>query len=119
MIKNAAIVLMIVIAKMSRYDCLCVKPVIASNVITAPLCGSVSIPPEAIEITRCITSSGIPNCVANSIYLSAIIPREMAIPAEAEPEIAERTFVVTAPFNNGFVNNLAIPSLATVNPGRF
>ena len=54
---------------------------------------------------------------SNAIYFSDIIPNVIAIPAEAEPEIAERMFVVTAPFIKGFVNNLEIPSLAIEKPG--
>ena len=38
-----------VMAKMSLYDCLWVSPATASSVITAPLCGSVSMPPLAID----------------------------------------------------------------------
>jgi hypothetical protein len=41
-------------------------------VIIAPLCGSVSIPPEAIAITRCITSGGIFIAEAVCKYCSPI-----------------------------------------------
>lgn len=39
--------------KMSKYDCLWFSPQMASSVITAPLCGSASRPPEASAAMRC------------------------------------------------------------------
>lgn len=45
----------------SIYDSLCVNQVTPSNVITAPLCGRVSNPPQAIAAILCNTSGFIPN----------------------------------------------------------
>src|SRR5882724_2110302 len=42
--------------KRSKYDCLCVSPQIASNVMTAPLCGRMSIAAEPIDAMRCMIS---------------------------------------------------------------
>ena len=46
---NAIKVVIKEIAKISGYDFLCVSPQIISNLITAPLCGNVSIPPALID----------------------------------------------------------------------
>ena len=100
---NTAVVLIMVTAKISLYDCLCVKPVTASKVMTAPLCGKVSIPPDAIDTTRCITSGGIPAAKIAALYVSAIALKAILIPPEAEPVIPAKTVVVTAPFTNGLV----------------
>mgnify|MGYP003694166095 CR=1 FL=1 len=48
------------------------SPVTASSVITAPLCGSVSMPPLAMAATRCSTSSGMPAAWRRAMKLSAI-----------------------------------------------
>jgi len=40
-----------VVTKISRYASLCVIPVTARSVKTAPLCGSVSSPPDARDAT--------------------------------------------------------------------
>ncbi|MNG14299.1 hypothetical protein D3C84_980400 [compost metagenome] len=47
------------------------------------------------------------------------MPNVIAIPAEAEPDMADRTFVVTAPLLSGWENTAEIPPLATLKPGRF
>lgn len=52
-----------------RVRLLWVMPLIASSVITAPLWGIVSNPPDAIEATRCSSSGFSPTCIAQSKVL--------------------------------------------------
>ncbi len=52
--------------------------------MTAPLCGSVSMPPLAIEATRCSTSMGIPEACALAMNWSAMAPSAMLMPPEAD-----------------------------------
>src|SRR6478735_1908508 len=85
--------------------------------MTAPLWGSESIPPEAIAITRCMTSGGMLYWAAASIYFSPITLSAIPIPPEADPVIPAKTLVVTAPLTSGFVNICETPSRTMLKPG--
>ena len=65
------------------------------SVTSAPLCGTGSIPTEAMETMRCKTSGGIFCAIAIS---NQSLPKRFSaivIPPDAEPVIAPITFVVT------------------------
>ena len=53
--------------------------------MTAPLCGSVSMPPLAIEATRCSTSIGMPDALAASMNCCDNAASAILSPPEAEP----------------------------------
>src|SRR3954467_3042220 len=113
---NTAAVLISVTAKMSRYESLCVSPVTASSVITAPLCGSVSMPPLAIEATRCSTSSGMPAAFALAMKVSAIAASAMLMPPDADPVMPASALMLTASLISGL--GMASSVLAiSMNPG--
>src|SRR5471032_790172 len=114
--KNTASVLMIVTAKMSRYDSRCVNPVSASNVITAPLCGSVSMPPLAMATTRCSTSSGMPAACAPLMKVSDIAASAMLMPPDADPVMPASELTDTAALTSG-LGTLFSASLTTTKPG--
>jgi hypothetical protein len=84
-ITNTAIVLMTGDGEDVLVRLTWVRPVTASSVITAPLCGRVSMPPEAIEATRWKTSSGMPAALALAMKVSDIAASAMPMPPEAEP----------------------------------
>src|SRR6478735_4550319 len=101
MMKNTPAVLIRVMAKMSLYDCLWVNPETASRVITAPLWGSVSMPPLAIEATRCRTSMGMPAAFALAMNVSAIAASAMLMPPEADPVMPASALMLTASLMSG------------------
>lgn len=84
--------------------------------MTAPLCGRVSIPPEAIEITRCMTSGGMWNVLIASVYAADIVLKAMPIPPDADPVIPASAVVVTAPLTSGSVNVCDMPLLTILKP---
>src|SRR3546814_3223161 len=73
-----------------------VSPVTASRVITAPLWGRVSMPPEAIAATRWNTSSEIPAASALAMKVSDIAASAMLMPPDAEPVMPASTVTVIA-----------------------
>jgi len=78
-----------------------VRPVTASTVMTAPLWGRSSIPPLAIEVTRCITSNGIPAVCAMEIKRVDIAAKAIPKPPEAEPVMPASVVVVMEAFKSG------------------
>src|SRR5881394_1343758 len=109
-------VLIQVTAKMSPYDVLCVSPVTASSVITAPLCGSVSMPPLAIDATRWNTSSGMCAALAAAMNVSDIAASAMLMPPDAEPVMPAKVVTVIASLISGF--GIALSASATTRkPG--
>src|SRR5438128_385194 len=105
-----------VMEKMSLYDVRWVRPVTASSVITAPLCGSVSMPPLAIDATRCSTSSGMWAALAAWMNVSDMAASAILMPPEAEPVIPASTVTVIASLISGFGMALSA-SATTINPG--
>src|SRR5208282_3068434 len=67
--------------------------------MTAPLCGSVSMPPLAIEATRCSTS--IWAAFAMSMNSFAIAASAIDMPPEAEPVMPASEVTVTASRTSG------------------
>ena len=84
--------------------------------MTAPLCGNVSIPPLAIEATRCNTSSGIFAVSAAAINVSAMAASAMLMPPEAEPVMPARTVTLIASLMSGLGIALSA-SATTTKPG--
>src|SRR5271165_1214865 len=117
MTTKTAAVLIQVIAKISLYDCLCVSPHTAKRVITAPFWGSVSIPPLAMEATRCRTSIGIWAELAAAMNRSAMAAKAIPIPPDAEPVIPASTLTLTASFTSG-LGMCPMASRRTRKPGR-
>ena len=78
---------------------------IASRVMTAPLWGSASKPPEDSAVTRCISSMLMPCSRAMAANCSPRACRAMDMPPEAEPVIPASTFTATASEATGFVGN--------------
>src|SRR5262250_3362985 len=107
---------MSVTAKISRYDSLWVRPVTASSVITAPLCGNVSMPPLAIDATRCNTSSGIFAASAAAMNVSDIAASAMLMPPDADPVMPASTVTVTASLTSGLGIDLSTSAIDT-KPG--
>ena len=92
------------------------RPVTASSVMTAPLCGSVSMPPLAMAAMRCRTSSGMPAACAAAMKLSAIVARAMLMPPEADPVMPASAVTVTASLTS--TPGIAFsPSATTRKPG--
>src|SRR3954467_1683816 len=116
MITNTAVVLMQVIAKISPYAWRCVSPVIASRVMIAPLCGNVSIPPQAIAATRCRTSNGMCAATAAALNCPAIAASARLRPPEAEPVIPASAVTAIASLTSGFAIAFIADWMAT-NPG--
>ncbi len=69
--------------------------------MTAPLCGSVSMPPLAMEATRCSTSSGIFAASAAAMNVSDIAASAMLMPPEAEPVMPASTVTLIASLMSG------------------
>src|SRR5476649_669000 len=107
---------MTVTAKISRYDSRCVSPVTASSVMTAPLCGSVSMPPLAIATTRCSTSSGMPAACAPLMKVSDMAASAMLMPPDAEPVMPASELTDTAALTSG-LGTLLSASLTSTKPG--
>src|SRR5476649_1560787 len=107
---------MTVTAKISRYDSRCVSPVTASSVMTAPLCGSVSMPPLAIATTRCSTSSGMPAACAPLMKVSDMAASAMIMPPDAEPVMPASELTDTAALTSG-LGTLLSASLTSTKPG--
>ncbi|MCY1437718.1 hypothetical protein D9M71_538920 [compost metagenome] len=88
----------------------------ASRVITAPLCGSVSMPPLAMEATRCSTSSGMPALLAAAMKSWAMAARAMLMPPDAEPVMPASRVTVTASLTSG-LGMARSASASTRKPG--
>jgi hypothetical protein len=84
--------------------------------MTAPLCGSVSMPPEAIAATRCNTSIGMPAAFALAMKVSAMAASAMLMPPEAEPVMPANAVTVTASLTSGL--GIASALATTRKPGR-
>jgi len=69
--------------------------------MTAPLCGSVSMPPLAIDATRCSTSGGICAASAKAMKSLAIAARAIDMPPDAEPVMPASEVTVIASFTSG------------------
>src|ERR1700743_1147012 len=106
-----------VTAKISLYDCRCVNPHTANTVITAPLCGNVSIPPDAIDATRCNTSCGIPAASAAAIKFFAIAASAIDKPPEADPVMPASEVTVTASLTSGLGIEASASRIA-IKPGN-
>ncbi|MNL10370.1 hypothetical protein D3C87_1311680 [compost metagenome] len=89
----------------------------ASRVITAPLCGRVSMPPLAIAATRCSTSSGMFAAWAALMNCSDIAASAMLMPPEAEPVMPASRVTVIASLTSGS-GMLLSQSASTRKPGK-
>ena len=69
--------------------------------MTAPLCGSVSMPPDAMDATRCNSSGDIPIRSAQARYFGPNVSSAILIPPEAEPVTPDKTLTVTASESSG------------------
>src|SRR5271157_406045 len=120
MTTNTIDVLIRVIIPMSAYDCLCVSPHTASRVITAPLCGRVSQPPEAIEAIRWRTSGESPTEFAHASQSLDMRSSAIDMPPEAEPVMPARVVTDTASDQSGVTPSLIPRRKAAIdlNPGK-
>ena len=90
---------------------------IANKVMTAPLCGRVSIPPLAIDATRWNTSSGILAACAAAMKVSDMAARAILIPPDAEPVIPASVVMLIASLSSG--SGIAASAFdSTRKPGR-
>ncbi|MNY23140.1 hypothetical protein D3C86_1567910 [compost metagenome] len=89
----------------------------ASKVMTAPLCGRVSMPPLAMAATRCSTSRGMLAALAAAMRLSDIAARAMLMPPEAEPVMPASRVTVIASLTSG-LGMLFSASASTRKPGK-
>ncbi len=84
--------------------------------MTAPLCGSVSIPPLAMAATRWSTSCGMPAASAFCRNVSLIAASAMLSPPEAEPVMPASDVTVRASLTSTFGTTLSA-SATTRKPG--
>src|SRR5256885_8692029 len=84
--------------------------------MTAPLCGRVSMPPLAMDATRCSTSGGMPAAWAFCRNVSAIAASAMLRPPDADPVMPASEVTVMASLISGWGMALSAPA-TTRKPG--
>ena len=106
------------VTNISLYESLWVKPQIASVVITAPLWGSVSSPPEAKDAILCIISGEILSAWLIDIKVGAKASSVIVSPPEADAVIPQIIFTDKASDIIGLDDKLSITDCKVINTGN-